>query len=118
WEKHGMAAAVEMQFDGIDVEFGQEILEIVEDVGGNFLAAVVREELRAIDDRHGRVERENAVFLAILRLLERYPVRHHEIREADSGAPRVVCLVVNRAVKNHIDDWIRAVADRRHGFQL
>ena len=32
--EHGMAAAIDAHFDGIDIEFEKQFLEVGEDVGG------------------------------------------------------------------------------------
>ena len=113
--EHRVAAAIDADFDGIDVELRHQFLEIGEHTGGESFARVFVEQRGALSFAQRRVEREDVVFLFVAGLIANGPVGDDEIGEGVAGAPVVVAAIVDGLVEDDVDDGIGREARAVHG---
>src|ERR1700676_641305 len=116
--EHRVAAAVDANFDGSDIEFGQQLLEVREDAGCESLAIGFVEKSGAQLFAERRIEGQNVVFLFVAGFITDGPIRDDDVGKGVAGAPGVVAAVVDRLIEDHVDDGIGRVADVAHGGAL
>src|SRR5690348_17548879 len=110
-----MAAAVNANFDRIDVELRKDFLEIGENARGKRLAALDVEERGPLLFTERSVEGENIVFLFVSGVVADGPIGDDEIRERIAGAPVVVTPIVNGLVEDDVHDGIWGITRAPHG---
>src|SRR3981081_2124213 len=113
-----MAAAVNVNFDGINIGASEKLLKIVEPADSFFPCARFAEQGTTVFFVHGRVTAEDVVFLLVARLVANSPIRHNEIGKRISRAPRVIALVEHGFIEDQVYHDIGNVADLMHGVAL
>ena len=82
--EHGVAAAVDADFDGVDVEFGEQFLEIFQRFRGEGFAIGFFEKRGALGFAQRRVEGEDVVFRLVAGIVADGPVGDDEVGEGFS----------------------------------
>ena len=101
-----MAAAIDADFDGVDIKFWKNFLEISENARGEGLAIGFLEERGAKFLAERSVAGEDVVFLFVAGIVTDGPVGDDKVGEGISGTPVVVSAIVDGFVEDEVDDGI------------
>ena len=102
-----MTAAIDMNFQGIDVRLAKDSLDICEHPAGKVARAFIGEQQTSFSFPHRSVTSKDVVSTLIADTVADGPVSDNEVRKRIAWTPGVVALVKNYFVVDEVDDAIR-----------